>query len=117
MKSEDKVMGEGLSLHLDIVRVSAALVVVIGHSFGKDISGGWIKIPVVGPDAVMVFFVLSGFVIAFTVEKKDATIGHYICSRLARLWSVLVPALALTIILDYLGMYLFPVFYHNWGTI
>lgn len=108
------VMGEGLSLHLDILRVSAALLVVIVHALTSDMDGGWIKLPMVGMDAVIVFFVLSGFVIAYTVEKKNETLGHYIASRLARLWSVLIPALAVTVVLDYSGQYLFSAFYQKW---
>ena len=51
----------------------------------------------------MVFFVLSGFVIAYVSEQKEHTLREYSISRLARLWSVAVPALILTIALDQLG--------------
>src|SRR4030095_922972 len=59
-------MKRGLSLYLDVVRVSAALAVVVTHLAYPELSGGMLA-PwrLVGNDAVMVFFVLSGFVIAY----------------------------------------------------
>ena len=49
------------------------------------------------------FFVLSGYVIAYTTDHSERTARAYLTARLARLWSVLVPALLLTIALDVLG--------------
>ena len=39
-----------------------------------------------GNDAVMVFFVLSGFVIAYVADKKEKTLRDRALSRLARLY-------------------------------
>jgi peptidoglycan/LPS O-acetylase OafA/YrhL len=108
-------MGEGLSLYLDLVRLTAALVVVVYHAGQERISGGWIKLPMLGNDAVMVFFVLSGFVIAYSVEKKKETLGRYAANRFSRLWSVLVPAIVFTLILDHIGLHFFPTFYEHWA--
>lgn len=56
-----------------------------------------------GNDAVMVFFVLSGFVIAYVADSKERTPREYFVSRFARLYSVVVPALLLTLVLDAIG--------------
>ncbi len=46
-----------------------------------------------GPAAVIVFFVLSGFVIAYVTDGHDRTLADFTLNRLARLWSVTLPAL------------------------
>lgn len=53
--------------------------------------------------AVGVFFVLSGFVIGLTVDQKEKSARDYFVSRAARIYSVVVPALILTLMLDVLG--------------
>lgn len=108
-------MKRGLSLYLDVVRVTAALVVVVTHLAYAELSGGMLA-PwrLVGNDAVMVFFVLSGFVIAYVSEEKEHSLREYSISRLARLWSVAVPALILTIVLDQLGRTINPAAYAAW---
>ncbi len=64
-----------------------------------------------GEDAVMVFFVLSGYVIAYVAAEKEQTPREYFASRFARLYSVAVPALILTVLFDYAGQRLDPSFY------
>jgi peptidoglycan/LPS O-acetylase OafA/YrhL len=63
-----------------------------------------------GHEAVMIFFVLSGCVIAHVVqtlhEKKQWSWRLYLKARLTRLWVVLIPALLLTVIWDQWGMFL-----------
>jgi len=54
----------------------------------------------------MAFFVLSGYVIAFSAERKHGTLGDYAVARLSRLWSVVLPALILTGAIDFLVRHL-----------
>lgn len=65
----------------------------------------------IGHEAVMVFFVLSGFLVGGSVLKllkKGAwSWSDYLLKRLTRLWMVLIPALVLGMILDSAGMRLF----------
>ena len=87
----------GFALYLDLVRVVAALAVLLSHvlpvfGFGKFF-------PAYGHDAVVVFFVLSGFVIAYACDRKDVTFLDYALSRLVRLWPVAAPALILGMVL------------------
>src|SRR6185312_14830921 len=46
---------------------------------------------------------LAGFVIAFVASTSETTPSSYVFARLSRLWSVVIPALALTVIFDYAG--------------
>ncbi|WP_299613529.1 acyltransferase [uncultured Tateyamaria sp.] len=98
-------MTRGLSLWLDALRVAATLIVVFSHvayarftrgdyQFARDLN--------IGSDAVIVFFVISGLVIAFAAER-DKTLGTYTFNRVTRLLSVLLPALVLTFVLDQIG--------------
>ena len=102
-------LSRGFSLYLDLVRVSAALAVVLQHASLPQVGGGWFKTGGTGSDAVLVFFVLSGLVISYVVDTKENNPRLYISSRLARLWSVLIPALALTYVVNRVGMWIDPV--------
>jgi peptidoglycan/LPS O-acetylase OafA/YrhL len=55
-----------------------------------------------GHESVMVFFVLSGFLVGGSVIRGGDRFrwGDYATARLARLWCVLVPCLALTCLCD-----------------
>ena len=104
--------GRGFSLYLDLSRVSAALAVVLYHAAFQQNGGDWFHPGTIGPDAVTVFFVLSGLVISYVVDTKESSPQLYISSRLARLWSVLMPALALTYLINLFGVRMNPV--PNW---
>ncbi|PEQ14425.1 hypothetical protein B2G71_02195 [Novosphingobium sp. PC22D] len=108
-------MNRGVSLYLDLVRFLAAVAVLLTHLAYPELSGGML-LPwrAWGNDAVMVFFVLSGFVVAHVTQTRETTMGDYAASRLARLWSVAVPALVLTLLLDLVGRMADPGAYQQW---
>jgi peptidoglycan/LPS O-acetylase OafA/YrhL len=58
--------------------------------------------------AVIVFFVLSGFFIIKTIHsailRNDWSVKTYAINRMSRLWIVLLPALILTLLLDKIGL-------------
>ena len=98
-------MNKALSLYLDLVRFMAAMLVFIFH---MSYFAGW-EVPFVGAygsEAVIAFFVLSGFVISYTAKNKHADLRDYTLSRLARLWSVVVPAIIVTCMTDVVGQHL-----------
>lgn len=100
-------MSPAFSLYLDLLRFGTALLVVLSHLGIKELGGDTMTaFRNIGNDAVMIFFVLSGLVIAYVVDQREHTIKDYATSRLARLWSVAVPALALTWLLDVAGAHL-----------
>ena len=49
--------------------------------------------------AVVVFFVLSGYLIAWTAQRDKSAVD-YLINRAARIYSVALPALVLTYLLD-----------------
>jgi peptidoglycan/LPS O-acetylase OafA/YrhL len=94
-------MPNAFSLYLDILRFSAALLVCLTHlSFLFRIRSFVFEL---GHESVIVFFVLSGYVIAYVAEEKEKTFKSYAISRMARIYSVVVPAVAITILLDVIG--------------
>lgn len=111
-------MKHHLSIYLDAIRFIAALTVFIGHFSLQHLSGGqfWQAQPY-ADEAVVVFFVLSGFVIAHATHRRQTAAADYCISRAARIYSVVLPALALTVLLDLIGNRLFPAHYSagSWG--
>ncbi len=51
--------------------------------------------------AVIVFFVMSGFVIRYVTTTKERDAANYFLNRAARMYSVVVPALVVTLALDF----------------
>ena len=110
-------MNKETSIYLDIVRLTAAMVVFIGHVSGQRLTGGlfW-QIGAFMDDAVVIFFVLSGFVIAHVTQRPDITAPKYAAGRAARMYSVAVPALIITFCLDIFGRAIQPDSYSSvWG--
>jgi peptidoglycan/LPS O-acetylase OafA/YrhL len=106
------------SIYLDFIRFSAAAVVFVGHTSGQLFTGGFLwQLGGYTRTAVIVFFVLSGYVIAHVLATRETSLRSYAASRFGRLYSVIVPALALTIFCDYIGLQRDPAFYYNgpWG--
>jgi peptidoglycan/LPS O-acetylase OafA/YrhL len=102
-------LAPAVSLYLDAWRVVAALAVVLCHFSSRRMSGGllWQLTPY-GAQAVDVFFVLSGYVIAFAADSRETAAREFAIARMARLWSVAVPAAALTFALDCGGRLIMP---------
>ncbi len=95
-----------MSILLDIFRLFAAIAVFLGHTnfywffSGHEMGFG----PKNGQDYVIIFFVLSGFVISWSIDqKKNYNFSQYCFDRLTRLWSVVLPALFLGFLLDWFG--------------
>ena len=89
------------SLYLDVLRALAAIVVLVDHASAVFDLPGWPAGS--GHHAVIVFFVLSGFVISHVAATRERSAREFIMARLARLWSVLVPAMVLTVVCDVIG--------------
>lgn len=105
LSSDTAPLAPNLSTYLDLLRYFAALMVYVFHAghFAHY------KLPFFGTHGglgVAVFFVLSGFVIAFSAAGKRRDIVDYFVARFARLWSVALPAIVLTLVLDVIGQWL-----------
>lgn len=110
-------MSRGLSAYLDALRVFAAFVVLISHLAYPNFTDGvylFVRELNLGSDAVVVFFVLSGLVIAYASENKDRTAGKFLFNRATRIYSVAIPAVLITIAFDRLGAALYPERYDGW---
>ena len=82
----------------------AAFAVFVSHYATQHFTGGlfW-QLQPYGAEAVDIFFVLSGFVIGCATDGREAGPRSYAVNRAARLWSVALPALLLTLMLDAAG--------------
>ena len=93
-------MRKEFSTYLDAIRFTAACAVVVAHfTFPQFIAGAGFQGSLAGL-AVTVFFVLSGYVISYVANEKEHALKQFTVSRMARVYSVAVPALALTVAVD-----------------
>jgi peptidoglycan/LPS O-acetylase OafA/YrhL len=86
----------GVSSYLDVLRTGAAVTVLFNHYFPYLFNIDERFIP--GHDAVIVFFVMSGYVIAYVAGQRDRPADRFVINRVARLWSVLIPSLVLSVL-------------------
>jgi peptidoglycan/LPS O-acetylase OafA/YrhL len=97
-------MNRETSLYLDILRPIAAILVLLSHLGFANLTGGQMRcFDVLGSQAVVIFFVLSGFVIAHVTATHEKDAKTYFISRATRIYSVAIPALILTWVADHLG--------------
>ena len=100
-------LSKPFSIYLDLVRFVAACLVYVYHSNQR-----WLVEPILplahhGHSSVIVFFVLSGYVIAYITDTKERDWATYTASRLSRVYSVAIPTIALTLLLDWAGRHFF----------
>ncbi len=92
------------SLYLEVLRIFSAFYVFIYHvgsgTLGKELyfstrnfSNFWGLKYLSAHYFVIVFFVLSGFLISTSANRANITFRTFIIARLGRLYSVLIPAL------------------------
>jgi len=93
-------MKRDLSAFLDLTRTLAALTVFLAHLSKPQFGGAPLSVfGELSHSAVIVFFVLSGFVISWAAER-DGGAREYVLNRASRIYSVALPALALTWVTD-----------------
>ncbi|HEV2221384.1 MAG TPA: acyltransferase [Candidatus Acidoferrales bacterium] len=111
---------ERASVHLDMARGVAALAVLVGHVRGlffvdyhdlphhSPLVSAFYAATALGHQAVVVFFVLSGFFIVSSIadsfEQRKWSWTAYLVNRITRLSLVLIPSLILCWILDRIGL-------------
>ncbi|PKK35673.1 hypothetical protein BWI96_15285 [Siphonobacter sp. SORGH_AS_0500] len=119
-----KIIPENLVL-LDSLRGLTALYVLIAHALllltAGDADGFMSMLSSIfqyAHQAVLFFFILSGFVIHWSTDKrfcreKTFDLKAYLLRRIRRIYPPLLAALAFTFLLDQLGLFLkFPI-YHS----
>lgn len=102
-----------LSLYLDLVRFIAAAAVFLDHLSSSPFTHDrhWYGANAFGDAAVTIFFVLSGYVIAYVSCEREKLPRQYISARVSRLYSVVAVALPLTWMLDAWGASINAPFY------
>jgi len=106
-------MNRSLSIYFEFARFVGSLMVFFVHSNQEKFFGqGWFDgLGTHGHNAVMMFFVMSGFVISYVTDDREKTLSSFWLSRFARFWSVIIPALLLTIFVDAIGQQIDPSLY------
>ena len=84
---------------LDVLRLTAALVVFLYHGYNMWFNDDFGKALVhLSHFAVIIFFVLSGYLIAYTTSVNNRGPLQYAQARLGRIYSILLPAIIITAI-------------------
>ncbi len=107
-------MNRPFSVYLDLVRFVAACLVYLYHSNQRFLIKEILPASTFGHSSVIVFFVLSGFVIAYVASTKEAEFARFAASRISRIFSVAVPAIVLTLLLDTFGRMINPEIYSGY---
>jgi peptidoglycan/LPS O-acetylase OafA/YrhL len=86
--------------HFNLIRLVAAWMVIYGHSWaitgtkGGDVFTHLTKFKFAGAIAVDMFFVISGFLIAASLQRND--VRGFLASRALRIFPALIACIALT---------------------
>ena len=105
-------MTKQFSQYLDLLRCMAALLVLFAHLTDRAFTDGQLSGPTeIGYSSVMIFFVLSGYVIGYVAFEREKHLVDFTLSRIARVYSVVLPALLLTVFADTLLLHVHPA--HN----
>lgn len=104
-------MKKEFSIYLDLIRFTAAALVVVHHSNIRALIDDRVWFSQHGPAAVIIFFVLSGYVISYVASTKEGTPVEYWSSRLSRFYSLAIPIVLFCPLLDMAGEALAPQFY------
>ena len=104
-------MNKPFSIYLDLVRFVAACLVYLYHSNQRLLVQEVLPASNFGHSSVIIFFVLSGFVIAYITDTRENRLVTYAASRISRVYSVALPAVLLTVVLDAAGRQLYPALY------
>ncbi|MGH8854371.1 MAG: acyltransferase family protein [Telluria sp.] len=111
----DQGMQNEFSIYLDLVRFVAAFLVLVYHSDFRALITDPVPFSSHGHAAVIVFFILSGYVISYITEKRENTPVAYWSSRLSRFYLLVIPVVLITPVLDMIGEARTPHFY-EWKT-
>ena len=103
-------MSPAISIVLDLLRFTLALIVAFGHVTLPAFQEGWPDIVRSSVIAVGGFFVLSGYIIRMiTLDVRDAAgVRKYFADRAARLLSITWPALVVTVLCTATAAYVNP---------
>ena len=104
------------SVLLDVLRLLSAIIIAGVHITQPLFSTGWPDLTDYGKPALVMLFLLSGLVIRYVTVIRRGRMTDFWVDRISRIYSVVVPALVVTIIASYAAMRINPAYYMpNWG--
>ena len=77
-----KTISRTTSIYLDLLRAASAVLVFSIHI--RNFLLPELRYAMYGSEAVAVFFVLSGYVIGFTIENKHTDLRSFLAARISR---------------------------------
>jgi peptidoglycan/LPS O-acetylase OafA/YrhL len=86
--------------YLDFLRFFAALAVLLGHMMQHGYDVAWIPLAHLSHEAVVIFFVMSGLIIASVTSQSRKTWRDYFIARSARIYSVALPTIVFSLVLS-----------------
>ena len=114
MMVRNPALSRSVSVYLDAIRVVAATAVFLGHAVGF-LGGLFWQLEPYQHEAVVIFFVLSGFLISYAVDRRERSGASYAVARAARMYSVVLLALVVTVACDAIGARGTPSLYSAFG--
>jgi peptidoglycan/LPS O-acetylase OafA/YrhL len=116
-----KISAESSTL-LDFIRGGAAQLVVIGHGISFFEIAPYLQqphFPYLQNIAVLIFFIISGFVISYSLsgksDNKDYQYFNYLVDRTARIYTTFIPALIFVLFIDSISIYFNGDLYQYWA--
>ena len=114
MKS--KQLTEGSSLFLDLIRAISVQLVVVGHGISFCAIAKYLQppyFPYIQNIAVVIFFILSGYLISNSIfykllTDKNYSFRSYFIDRFSRIYPAFIPALLFVLVLDYISKSISP---------
>lgn len=98
------------SIYLDFIRVLASQLVLVGHAISYFSIATYFhqpNFPWMQNIAVVIFFILSGFVITYSTNKKASSGVYsfklYSIDRYSRIFAAFIPALLFVVSLDFIS--------------
>lgn len=117
-KMEKYKISESTSVSLDLLRSVSAQAVVVGH--GISLLGIFKKVqnPAMQNIAVLIFFILSGFLITYaTLEKDNFKFKFFLIDRFSRIYTAFIPAAFFVVIVDVIGNWINPLPYTYYNSL
>ncbi len=94
-------MNPAISIYLEIFRILATLTVFVSHSSFLYLAFTSLH-PHFGRNGVILFFVLSGYVISWCAKEKEPSLMNFTVNRFARIYSVAIPGIILGVVVAFL---------------
>lgn len=104
MTTPTGLLNSAQSTYMDFIRATAAILVLLGHSSILFLNGSYFSRMDIQAIGVLAFFLMSGFLISYSVFRKyddpGYTFKHFFIDRFSRIYCAFIPALLLVFIVD-----------------